>query len=46
MSGTTQIEFPMLGMTCVRCAETLQEHLRAVPGVQGALGIHTGHHGS
>jgi hypothetical protein len=37
MSGTTQIDFPILGMTCVRCADTLQEHHKAVPGVQGAL---------
>jgi plastocyanin domain-containing protein len=39
MRGPTQIDFPMLSMTCVRCAETLQEHLKAVPGVQGALAL-------
>ncbi|MGH8057754.1 MAG: heavy metal translocating P-type ATPase, partial [Candidatus Entotheonellia bacterium] len=33
----TQIELPILGMTCAHCAETLQAHLRAVPGVKEAI---------
>jgi hypothetical protein len=48
MKGTTQIKLLILGMTCVPCAETLQEHLKAMPGSRRlwswSRGIHAGRH--
>lgn len=37
LSGITQIEIPILGMTCTHCGETLQAHLRAMSGVKEAI---------
>ncbi|MBI3327604.1 MAG: heavy metal translocating P-type ATPase [Nitrospinae bacterium] len=37
LSGTSQVEIPIAGMTCAHCAETLQAHLRAMPGVEETI---------